>query len=147
MEWLTGLFTLLGMALGAGISEFRHWREHKERFRTMTFEKRLETHQKAYYWWNNLNRVLNEGESDKIHRIANEAREWWNNNCLFLDTNSRKEMVGLMNRAHMYANGNKRAQEDIWDYVIRTAKAILSGIESEYLPEALSKPEELDKTM
>ena len=147
MEWLTGLFTLLGMALYAGISEFRNWQERKGRFRVMTFEKRLEAHQKAYYWWSNLNRVLNVGDAEEIHRIANEAREWYDGSCLFLDTNSRREMVRFINLSHMYANGNKMAQEHIWDYVVKTSKAIVLGIGFEYLPEELSKPEELDETM
>ncbi len=147
MEWVIGLFTLLGMVLGIVYGEYRLRREQKERFRVMTFEKRLEAHQKAYYWWNNLNRVLNVGDTEEIHRIANEAREWYDSSCLFLDTNSRREMVGLTNLSHMYANGNKMAQEHIWDYVIKTSKAIVLGIGFEYLPEELSKPEELDETM
>lgn len=147
MDWLTGLFTLLGIALGAGISEYRHWREGRERFRVMTFEKRLAAHQKAYYWWNNLNRVLNFGDAEQIRKIANKAREWWNGNCLFLDTNSRRDMVELINYSFMYASDSKTAQEHIWEQVMKTAKSIVSGIGFEYLPEALSKPEELEETM
>lgn len=146
MDWLIALFTLLGVMLGLGYSEYKNRQERKERFRIMTFDKRLEAHQKAYYWWNELNRVLNIGDADEIHKIASEAREWWNGSCLFLDTNSRRDMVRLINLSHMYANGNKTAQEHIWDYVIKASKAIVLGIGFEYLPEELSKPEELDET-
>ena len=147
MEWLNGIFALFGVLIGLGFSEYRMWQTRKERFRIMTFEKRLEAHQKAYYWWNNLNRVLNVGDADQIHEKASEAREWWDGSCLFLDTNSRREMVRLINLSHAYANGNKMAQEHIWDYVPKTSKAIVLGIGFEYLPEELSKPEELDETM
>lgn len=147
MEWLSGLFALLGVMLGLGIGEFRRLQERKERFRVMTFEKRLEAHQKAYYWWSNLNRVLNVGEAQEIHKVASEAREWFDNSCLFIDTNTRRGMVRLINLSHMYANGNKVAQGTIWDCILQTSKSIVMGIGFEYLPEEFSKPEELNNTM
>jgi hypothetical protein len=147
MDWLIALFALLGVVLGLGYNEYRNRKEQKDRYRVITFEKRLEAHQKAYYWYHQLNRVLNIGDSEAIHETTNKAREWWDSNCLFVDANSRREMVRLMNLSHMYANDNKMAQEKIWDYVISTSKAIVLGIGFEYLPEEFSNPEELDKVM
>jgi TPR repeat protein len=146
VEWITGLFTLLGAAIGAGISEYRNWRERKNRLRIMTFEKRLEAHQKAYYWCHKLNEVLNISNKSEIHRISNEAREWWNNNSLYLDAVSRSKMVGLFNLAHMYADDHESGNY-VWERLWETFKAIVSGIGFEYLPEEASQPDELKKVM
>jgi len=112
----------------------------------MTFEKRLEAHQRAYYWCQKLNEVLNISEKEEIHKTAREAREWWNSSCLLLDANSRREMVKLINLAHFYADGRKIG-EYVWDTLMTALKAVVSGIGFEYLPEELSKPEELDEKM
>ena len=146
MEWLTGLFTLLGVMLGLGFSEYRSRQERKERFRVMTFDKRLETHQQAYYWCQKLNEVLNASDKEEVHKTADKAREWWYNNCLFLDRESRSNMAGLTILAHSYANGLKSG-EYVWDKLMATLRAIVVGIGFEYLPEELSKPEELDERM
>ncbi len=146
MEWLTALFTLLGVGLGLGYSEYKNRQERKDRFRVMTFEKRLEAHQKAYYWCQKLNEVLNIGEKTEIHNNAIAAREWWNSSSLLLDSVSRRDMVRLINLAHLYANGHKSG-EYVWDGLMKAQESVVSGIGFEYLPEELSKPEELDETM
>ncbi len=46
-EWGIALIGVGGLIAGAIISEIRHWLDRKQRFRVMTFEKRLETHQAA----------------------------------------------------------------------------------------------------
>lgn len=144
---LIALFTLLGVMLGLGYSEYKNRQERRERFRVMTFEKRLQAHQQAYYWCQKLNEVLNiGGNKETIHTTANQAREWWNSNCLLLDAVSRSEMVGLMNFAHLYANDNEMGR-NVWSSLVTTLKAVVSGIGFEYLPEELSKPEELNEEM
>lgn len=143
MEWVAAI---VGVIIGAAIQEFRHWRESKERFRVMTFEKRLEAHQRAYYWCHKLNEVLNPSNSEEIHKVASEAREWWDSNCLFLDANSRHKMVELINLAHFYADGNKLG-EDVWSALMKAWKTIVAGIGVEYLPEMSELPEELKDKM
>ncbi len=115
----------------------------------MTFDKRLEAHQKAFYWCQQLNQVLNIGESSEIHRIAAEARQWWNGNCLLLDRVSRQKMIGLFNLAHMYARQKQgpaepkvQTGEGVWERLDESFKAIMEGIGTEYLPEMESR----DKT-
>ena len=75
MEWLTGLFTLLGVSLGIGIGELRRWQERKERFQLMTFEKRLETHQAAYFWFYSLYQALAAADKDaeEIHELPGQG--------------------------------------------------------------------------
>lgn len=46
-DWVAPVIGLIGVILGVSISEYRYWRESKERYRIITFEKRLETHQEA----------------------------------------------------------------------------------------------------
>ena len=47
-EWWVPLVGLFGVLVGVGITEFRLWAERKDRYRIMTFEKRLQVHQEAY---------------------------------------------------------------------------------------------------
>ena len=156
-QWAVVLVGLGGVIVGALITGFFTWRIHEsdkkfhisERshdFRVMMLEKRLPIHQRAYYWWQKLNEVLNIGENSEIHDVAREAREWWNGNCLLLDVNSRDEMVKLLTLAHFYASGHKSG-EYVWDALMTTKKAIVAGIGVEYLPETSEKPEEFRDTM
>ena len=59
-EWIVALISVV---LGAGISEFRHWRENKEQFRVMTFEKRIQTHQEAL---SQIYRILHKTYNNKL---------------------------------------------------------------------------------
>lgn len=58
-DWVAPVMGLAGVALGAGIAEFRHWRESRERYQAMSFERRLEAHQEAYYYNQRFYEVLN----------------------------------------------------------------------------------------
>jgi hypothetical protein len=138
------VFGLIGVILGVGVMEFRHWREERERYQVMTFEKRLETHQAALNWCYQLNRVLNSRDPGDIHGIADQAREWWNKNCLLLDEKSRESMVLTINFSHSYANkfehpdkGEPEAQKgsQVWHYLNDSLRAIHEGIGVKYLPE------------
>lgn len=145
-DWALAIAVVIGTIIGASIGEFRHWREGRQRYQVMTFEKRLEAHQQAYYWCHKLNEVLNASDAPKIHQTATEAREWWNGNCLFLDANSRRETVKLINLAHFYADGHKTG-EYVWSSLMTAMRAIIAGIGIEYLPEMSELPEELQETM
>lgn len=145
MDWSNGFFTLLGVLVGVGITELRRWREYREKYRVLTFEKRLQAHQQAYYWCQKLIEVLNiTRKSEDILKTAKEAREWWNGNCLFLDAKSRISMVRLTNASEMYADKLQRGAE-VFRILDQTLKAIVVGIGAEYLPEMLKKPDEPKK--
>jgi hypothetical protein len=146
--WFPALMTVVGVFVGFGINEYRYRRERKERYQVMTFEKRLTAHQKAFYWCNKLNEALNSNDKDRIHNTANRAQEWWNGNCLYLDPASRKNMIGLMNLSHMYAqrfNSTNpvvaQAIGTVWERLQETAKAISDGIGVEYLSNIHNKEE------
>ena len=145
-EWGIALIGVAGLVMGVIITESRHWLDRKQRYRIMTFEKRLEAHQTAFYWCQQLNQILNNGEPSKIHSTAVEAREWWKGNCLFLDNNSRTKMHGLFNLVHSYANEKQRPVQQavnlgdaVWNRLDESFKAIMEGIGTEYLSDVRSK--------
>lgn len=159
---IEAVFGLIGVILGALATGIVSWKIHtsnlqsrnseieierKERFRVMTFEKRLDAYQRAYYCYQCLNEVLNGGDTEKIHEVANEARDWWNKHCLLLDTDSRDNLMGFIQYSHMYANGNQTAQQVVWDWMMKTRKSIVKGVGTEHLPIDSKTPEELRDTM
>lgn len=141
-DWVIAVAVVVGTLLGAGIQEFRRWRERRERYQVMTFPKRLEAHQQAFSWCHKLYLELSHHNTKEIHRVAQEARAWWNANCFFLDANSRRKMIPLLNAAHVYADGiesgrpgNVQPGDSIWRYLNDALKAITEGIGDKYLPE------------
>lgn len=141
-NWGIAIAVVIGTLLGVGIQELRRWRETKEKYQAMTFQKRLEAHQQAFSWCHELNVVLNQRDAEEIHRVANEARAWWNANCLFLDTDSRRKMIPLLNVSHSYDDGieserpsNMQLGESAWRCLNDALKAITEGIGDKYLPE------------
>jgi len=141
-DWAIAVAVVFGTLLGVSIGEFRQWRERRERYQLMTFEKRLEAHQRAFYWCHKLNVVLNRKDPKEIHKIADEAREWWDDNCLFLDQNSRQKMIPLFNFANQYANEiedpnrfDTHVGHHVWSYLNESLKAITEGIGAEHLLE------------
>jgi len=148
-DWIPVIGTVLGMIvggiLGAGLQELRFREERKQKYRVMTFDKRLDTHQQAFHWCQELNQILNTGEPKEIHEVSVKARKWWNNNCLFLDKYSRTKMIGLFNLAHSFANEKQRPVQQevrlgdaVWNRLDESFKAIMEGIGTEYLPEMKS---------
>jgi hypothetical protein len=98
MDWLTGVMGIIGVVVGAGIQEFRLWRERKDRYKDMVFEKRLEAHQGAYYWCKKLlgvtmpHKLMKEGGLKTVNEKLGEATEWLDKNTLYLD---RKSVLGV----------------------------------------------------
>lgn len=133
--WETALVGFFGVILGVGIQEFRRWRESKEVYQHMVFQKRLETHQKAFEWCQKLSLELSRSEADQIHKVAIKFRDWWNANCFYLDPKSRIEIIPLINYAHQYTREPKRV--DIWGQLEKVEKAITTGIGREYIPKSL----------
>lgn len=126
----------LGLILGIAIQEFRRWRERQELYHSMIFKERLQKHQEAFEFCHKLNVVLNFGESKKINKIAKEFRDWWNANCLYLDDESRKNIIPLINHSYAYAKKDDEIDNSVWDYLNKTLSSLTCGIGVKYLPDA-----------
>ena len=163
-DWAIALLAAgIGAGIGGGLALLGVWlqtrlqqREIKEKYRIMTFPDRLAAHQKAFYWCLRLNEELNRRNTVEIREVARLTGDWWNEQCLYLDPNSRKLMVGLVNLSHDYARWLDTASEDrplemtqmvqkIWPVLHDTTKAIVEGIGAEYLPEMQRDEEKTEK--
>lgn len=160
----------IGVVIGAVIGLIPYFIERKERYKfeaykselerkleefkkdlEIKYEVRIKTHQEAFSWLMDLNVVLNSGQPDKIHKVADQARDWWNKNCFLLDKDSRGKFMVLTNMAHMFARDlfntdpdAKKVSRDIWKLLDETVKAVQDGIKVERL-DVLEKPEEKKK--
>jgi hypothetical protein len=141
-DWLTPIIGLGGVILGAGISEYRRWREGKEQYRVLTFERRLKTHQEALV---QVSRLYNSFSSyidftirasDKLEMLEtsiDKAEEWWSDNCLYLDEVTREKFSDLL-----IALRDFLITKDVGDLPYglfdETRDAITNGIGVEHLP-------------
>jgi len=148
MEWLVGL---IGVIIGAGIQEFRHWRESKERYQVMTFEKRLQVHQDAVSWCWKIAMNMTPGklkDAEGIHRLLDDvkdATEWVAHNCLLLDYDSNNSMRSVLEFAtettRKYVNGEAnaldkdRAIKEISKNVGKATRCIAQGVGVKYMPD------------
>jgi len=131
-------FSLLGVIIGILVTSFWNWRERKERFKVMTFEKRLEAHQLAYYWNQTIYHSLNSGDAEQIRGYIHNAQEWWNSHCLFLDEKSQKSFITVFNSGNRYVRnitrpGSEPKAEQIWDDLQNNLSDIVKGIGAEHL--------------
>ena len=132
------LIGLIGILLGIAATSFFKWIDRKERFKVMTFEKRLDVHQCAFYWNQIIYQVLISKDADILKEIVSEAQEWWNTNCLLLDENSRNSMISVFNSTNRYARGIEHpdlatGSERVWDDLDKNYKDIIEGIGVEHL--------------
>ncbi|MBI2860645.1 MAG: hypothetical protein HYX91_03965 [Chloroflexi bacterium] len=138
-EWI---IALISVVLGAGISEFRHWRENRERFRVMTFEKRLHTHQEALsqiyrIWHDTYDNKLN---FDDKNVSIKKAIMWWEDNQLLLDYASRRQMQDLFSAAYHHLDGTDKPS--VFDKTWRkTRETIYKGIGSKHLLDTIFNEE------
>lgn len=95
-----GIFGLAGVLLGFTVTLYLKSREQKERYKIMTFEKRLEVYQKLYYFnqtlWGNMGVV---GGPDDV---LNQLKEYWKNNSLYVDDNTSKSTFALISSTQNY---------------------------------------------
>ena len=102
MDWFPAVMTVVGVLIGVGIQELRIWRERRDKYRDMVFEKRLDAHQGAYYQCMRLSKVsmpwhlVEDGGVENVSKEIDEATEWLNKNALYLDEDSRERMEDLM---------------------------------------------------
>ncbi len=132
-QWI---IALLSAIIGAGISEFRHWREVKEQYRVMTFEKRLHIHQAAlsqiYRIWHDM--YNNNLSFDDKNGSIKKAIKWWEDNQLLLDYASRRQMQDLFSAAYYHLDGSDKPSvfPQTWR---KTREVIYKGIGSKHLPD------------
>jgi hypothetical protein len=136
------IFGLIGVVVGSGLTAgfnyYRDRREREEKYRVMLYEKRLEAHQRAFYYIQKLNEVLNTAQNDEdIWKVTREAREWWDSNCLYLDEESRKEMIPAINYAAIYRQWMPEWETPlrVWQQLEKTKKAVVSGIGMKHIEE------------
>lgn len=148
---LMGIVGLLGVALGAGIEEFRLWRQRKERYEVITFEKRLEVHQQALSGFVDISTSIlprRLRQKNGVEEALNEAEkfsQWYKINCLYLDEYSQKLLLEFSifsnNQIRKYHNEGEEKLDDEYEEeqiikMVRTAgKAIVKGIGAKYLPD------------
>ncbi len=152
-DWIAPIIGFIGVIIGVAIVEIRLWRERKEKYQVITFEKRLEVHQQAFAWCMKIANLLGQsyGEISRdeasmfaitLDKLYNEANDWWGNNCLYLDDDSRYGMftaIGLpLDRAEQLVNNIRETNEFVQqarDTVKKTIRHITKGIGSEHLPD------------
>jgi len=137
-DWQIPFIGLLGAIIGILATAFWNWRERKERFKVMSFEKRLEAHQLAFYWNQTIYHSLSSRDPEQISKCIREAQEWWNSNCLLLDKKSQKSFISVFNSGNRYSRnirrpGSEPEAERIWDDLNTNLADIIKGIGAEHL--------------
>lgn len=138
-DWQTAFFGLLGAIIGVIASAFWNRKEREDRYKVITFEKRLEAHQSAFYWNQTIYHSLGSGDAKQIKKHVRDAQEWWNANCLLLDEKSRKSFISILNSGNRYARnierpGSEPESERIWNDLDKNLSDIINGIGAEHLP-------------
>jgi hypothetical protein len=151
-DWFPAVMTLVGVLVGVGVQELRIWRERRDKYKDMVFEKRLDAHQGAYCRCMRLFDVMlpNKLMCDEGVRVAMkeaaETLDWLDKNALYLDEDSRVRMVVFVRymcgTAERYLDGTQRKNISIEE---ETRKLLLSlrevvssikrGVGVKYLPE------------
>lgn len=148
-DWMAPVIGLIGVILGASISEYRHWRESKERYRIITFEKRLKTHQEALSLFYRLYKALNlydafveksDERKDNLNNTIDEVLEWWKTNCLLLDEATRQKMIDALTALRDHVGFEKSYDKAIHSLLWEVRDAIIRGIGVQHLPEMPKEP-------
>jgi len=160
-DWLTAIIGLSGVIIGAGIQEYRYWRQAKDKYKEKIFEKRLEVHQGAYYWCHRLlwvirpNRLIKAGGLEEFYEELHKATDWLNKNALYLDVNTQGAMreffADISQRSMKYLDKDvvakldiKKELREISEGLKKTLTCIEQGIGFKYLPARPISPSELD---
>jgi len=135
-EWVTPIIGLVGVFIGVGITEFRLWRESEERYRIITFEKRLVIHQEALSnCYRVYHHIFSRKTQEKKNTAINEMENWWENNCLLLDEKSRRKTLDFIGDARDYANKITESQSEFMRTNREALNAISQGIGIKHLKE------------
>jgi hypothetical protein len=166
MDWFPAVMTLVGVLVGVGVEELRIWRERKDKYRDMIFEKRLDAHQGAYYWCMKLlsltmpNKLMRDGGLRDVNEKLGEAMEWVRKNELYLNLDSREKLIDyfeyVATTSLKYKDVEGRSNIDIGEETRKlvenlgkVSSSIQKGIGVKYLPEEkLSRKKmEMDKEL
>ena len=117
-------------------------RERDEKYRDLTFETRLQKHQEAFRTVHQLQSALSSINFLKDENCAREcvfaeakaARKWWDKNCLYLDEQSRSDLLTAINMAGNYLiRKEEKMTQPVWNQFDKTVDSILSGIGKKHL--------------
>ena len=131
-DWV---IALIGGAAGATISEIGHWMDRFQRFKDVTFEKRLAAYQEALSQIYRIYHALSSEITDdgKLESVK-KAESWWEDNQLLLDVATRRQMLELFAAANDHILGQAVKQSDYIRAWRKTRETIYKGIGSKYLP-------------
>jgi len=152
MDWFPAVMTLVGLLVGVGVQELRFWRERKDKYRDMVFEKRVDAHQGAYYRFGRLPRfmapsaLMKDGGVRALAEELCEYEEWVSKNALYLDGGSRTKIHMFFGYAIQKAKKYKdeewvknidvgEEKMELYKNMVEVQVAIRRGIGVEYLPE------------
>jgi hypothetical protein len=129
------LWALIGTALGAIIGAVATiipvLIQRNDQWRLVTFEKRLEAHQKAYSL---CQRVVSYGDNkDAVTLKTKELYRWWQDNCFYLDKNSRKQVSDFTDACMMYVVEKEPSSRNILYYYGKACRALENGIGHKHL--------------
>ena len=152
MDWFPAVMGLIGVVVGVAIQEFRIWRERKDKYKDMIFEKRLDAHQGAYYRCMRLSKFMLPHELMKDEGTAAleeilESYEWLAKNALYLDGDSRTKITYCFDyvreTAEKYEDEEwrkninvKEEMRKLQENMVAVLVSIEKGIGVKYLPES-----------
>lgn len=142
-DWAVAIIGPICLLLGIAISEFRQWRQERNKYKFVTFEKRLTVHQEAYnlaseIGWMFFEQLTGQGmpTSDDLTSKSSKMRTWWRGNCLWLDKASRKAFLDLVNHAEVYAESyDPDDAAKCLEFAKIATKKIAGGIGEQHLPD------------
>ena len=106
--------------------------EHEERYRAGLYEKRLEIHQRAFTWTQDLGRMAHRWESgssevNEFARSNDEFRDWLTLFNLYLDPVSQHELTRLLRHGRELVL-KRRSYSEFSAQVEATQSALVKGI-------------------
>lgn len=129
---------------GVAIEAIIHATERRSRLRDATFEKRLDAHQHAFNFNQEIYHACNSKDAVKIKEVNGRAKTWWNNNALYIDKKSRISMLAVLNSSSQYAVDIQKTDKDalfiaaekrVWNDLKENLDDITAGIGTDHLPQ------------
>jgi hypothetical protein len=134
----------IGAILTEGLRWLWDWRQGKERYKLMLYEKRLEVHQKAYSCIRKLRLAMDQHDKEKIE-VTDQADEWYFSNCFYLDEESRAKMYQATGKVRELIDlrGPQAQDRELARIALQEAfKAVEKGIGMKHL----EKPAQMAKS-